>query len=83
MQYETLESHAGATTAELRHVRCRCGKILCQTAVDTQSRAAEPPPAELRAASTIVIKCRHCKRYLALRVDQIAGVRFVDDPSQL
>lgn len=56
-------------------IRCQCGKIVCQiqNVSVTPKVETSPVPADGPAA---VILCRHCKRYVVLRVPTVASVAF-------
>lgn len=47
------------TKQEAEYMRCRCGKIVCQTTRDS-----------------VIIKCRHCKRYIIIKTEGITRIEF-------
>ncbi|MHB9143729.1 MAG: hypothetical protein ACYC5Y_00080 [Symbiobacteriia bacterium] len=53
---------------EFQVVRCPCGKIV----------------AEVREDNKVRIKCRHCKRYIIIEVNEQGKmvIRYTEDPSQ-
>ncbi len=58
----------------MENVRCRCGKILCQAEGDFV------PAGDLPQDTVILIKCRHCKRFIAIHTKGLIKVEYVDQP---
>lgn len=57
----------------MQNVRCRCGKIICQVVgvpVVPPVEVVSAPP----AGPAAVILCRHCKRFVMLRIPAITGI---------
>jgi len=64
----------------MRDMRCRCGKLLCQyNGVVTASGASPAAPGR----DVILIKCRYCKRFMAIRFTGPVSVEFVEEPAAL
>lgn len=63
----------------MKDLRCRCGKILCQIEGEP-ARAQERPEEE---ANVIFIKCRHCKRYMAIHIRGGLRVEYVEEHTQV
>lgn len=59
----------------MQDIRCQCGKIVCQI-----SNVATPPKVESAPSApqgpAAIILCRHCKRYVVLRVPVVASVAY-------
>ncbi|MFZ5814945.1 MAG: hypothetical protein ACOY93_06535 [Bacillota bacterium] len=51
----------------MRNVRCRCGKIVCQVESLTEVIYHDMEPPTLREPAVMIL-CRHCKRYVVLKV---------------
>lgn len=66
----------------MRDLRCRCGKILCQVEGDP-FRAEERPEEGKEEGNVIFIKCRHCKRYMAIHIRGGLRVEYVEEHSQV
>jgi len=62
----------------MQSIRCRCGKIVCQVAnLPTAPKVEDAAPAG--QGPGLVILCRHCKRYVVLRVPTVTSVGFSED----
>jgi phage FluMu protein Com len=62
----------------MKDLRCRCGKILCQ--IEGEAVRAEERSEE---ANVIFIKCRHCKRYMAIHIRGGLRVEYVEEHTQV
>ncbi len=68
-------------------LRCRCGKILAELADEGPDAVVLPealPEGPPNVASrAIVVKCRHCKRFMVLWITGLETVDFVDHRHQV
>jgi len=64
---------------QMNDMRCRCGKLLCQF----NGEVVEDASVEEVGDNIILIKCRYCKRFMAIRFTGKVTVEFVDERSEL
>ncbi len=62
---------------DLENLRCRCGKIVCQTAGDLR------PDSKVLVRDVILIKCRHCKRYIAIFTRGVTEIKYLESEGQV
>lgn len=62
-------------------IHCVCGKIVCQVDNMPTEPAVEYQGAPV-AGPSVVILCRHCKRYVVLQVPTVAAVKVTSDVHQ-
>lgn len=57
----------------MQEIRCQCGKIVCQVDHIPEICLGDGP-AESKTLPSVVILCRHCKRYVVLHIPGSAAV---------
>lgn len=56
-------------------IRCLCGKIVCQVDSMPYLPKVEEGPQTPQSPS-VVILCRHCRRYAVMRIPTITSINF-------
>jgi len=62
----------------MQTIRCQCGKIVCEIQNMPVTPRIESKPLT-GTGPAAVIMCRHCKRYVILRVPAIASVGYANE----
>lgn len=60
----------------MRSIRCRCGKIICQVVNMPELPRVEEVSSAMPDGPAAVILCRHCKRYLILRIPSVTSMQL-------